>query len=55
MSDLKGDVESPCIHVCTLDERDVCVGCDRSSDEIMRWSTMSDEEKRYVTERIRGS
>jgi predicted Fe-S protein YdhL (DUF1289 family) len=54
MRSLKGDVESPCIHVCVLDEKDVCVGCDRSEDEIMRWSTMSDEEKQQIVERPRS-
>jgi predicted Fe-S protein YdhL (DUF1289 family) len=41
---------SPCIKICTLDpKRSFCTGCGRTLDEIARWSTMSDEERRAVT------
>jgi predicted Fe-S protein YdhL (DUF1289 family) len=55
MSSLKSTVESPCVHVCVLDEKDVCVGCDRTSDEILRWSKMSEDEQRQIVERPRSS
>lgn len=29
--------ESPCIGVCLLDEKDVCVGCERHINEIVNW------------------
>ena len=41
-------METPCIRNCTLDDRDVCVGCKRTLDEIMRWTAMSDAERRTV-------
>ena len=41
-------VRSPCIAVCSLDERDMCIGCQRTGDEITRWGRMSDEERRAV-------
>ncbi|WP_445193683.1 DUF1289 domain-containing protein [Sphingomonas sp. Tas61C01] len=31
---------SPCNQVCTLDERDVCLGCGRTIDEIAAWATL---------------
>ena len=43
-------VESPCIFVCTLDASDICVGCGRSAQEIMNWTSYSDEEKALVVE-----
>ena len=36
---------SPCINVCTLDARGLCVGCLRSGEEIGRWMAMSAEEQ----------
>lgn len=30
----------------------VCAGCGRTLDEIARWSTMSDEDKRAVLARL---
>lgn len=30
-------VPSPCIRLCTLDEREVCVGCYRTLDDIRLW------------------
>lgn len=41
-------VESPCVSLCTLDEKDICVGCHRSVDEIIRWRQMDDGERREV-------
>ncbi len=36
---------SPCINVCALDARGLCVGCLRSGDEIGRWPSMSAAEQ----------
>lgn len=41
-------VRSPCVSVCALDEKDVCIGCHRTGDEILRWTTMTDDERRQV-------
>ena len=44
-------VESPCIKVCVLDARNVCVGCGRTIDEITQWSRMTEEQQRLVVDR----
>lgn len=44
-------VASPCASLCALDEDDLCVGCQRSADEIRRWGLMSNEERREVLQR----
>lgn len=41
-------VRSPCVSVCALDENDVCIGCNRTSDEILHWTRMTDDERREV-------
>lgn len=41
-------VASPCVNVCALDEQDICTGCQRSVQEIGRWSRMDDTERRAV-------
>jgi len=43
-------IKNPCIHVCTLDENKVCIGCYRTLDEIRGWFGMSDEQKLKVIE-----
>lgn len=43
---------SPCVGVCTLDQHGQCMGCRRSADEIARWLTMSDNERRAVLARL---
>lgn len=48
MTDRKDRVRSPCVSVCALDERDICIGCHRTGDEITRWTRMSDDERRDV-------
>ena len=51
-------VASPCVHVCALDEADICIGCQRSAAEITRWGRMDNAERRQVllrcTERARA-
>ncbi|XKH01209.1 DUF1289 domain-containing protein [Marinobacter nauticus] len=41
-------VRSPCVSVCALDENDICIGCQRSGDEILRWTSMTNQERRDV-------
>lgn len=42
-------VASPCNSVCRVDARTgFCEGCLRTIDEIIAWSTLSDDEKRAV-------
>ncbi|MNZ49993.1 hypothetical protein D3C78_677730 [compost metagenome] len=41
-------VASPCVHVCALDDNDLCLGCQRSADEITRWGRMDNTERRAV-------
>ena len=41
-------VRSPCVHVCSLDEQDICIGCQRTADEITRWGRMDNTERREV-------
>ncbi len=51
-------VASPCVSICALVDDDICVGCQRSADEITRWGRMSNEERRVVllrcAERLRA-
>ncbi len=41
-------VASPCVHVCALDEEDICIGCQRSVAEISQWSRLDNAERRRV-------
>lgn len=34
-------IKSPCIGNCCLNDKDVCLGCFRTLDEILSWSSMS--------------
>ena len=44
-------VASPCISVCLLDEKDVCVGCYRTADEITQWMECDNDTKRMILSR----
>jgi predicted Fe-S protein YdhL (DUF1289 family) len=39
---------SPCIRICQLDDRQICLGCFRSRAEIVRWMQMTAAERLAV-------
>ena len=42
-------MKSPCVKVCIMDpQREVCMGCARTLDEIARWGLMSEEQRSAV-------
>lgn len=41
-------VPSPCTRQCCLDAQDVCLGCGRHLQEIIRWHEAGDEERRGI-------
>lgn len=41
-------VSSPCVKICELDSRGLCIGCFRTRDEIARWMEMSELERAAV-------
>jgi predicted Fe-S protein YdhL (DUF1289 family) len=43
---------SPCINVCSLDERNLCRGCYRNLEEIVAWGRMTPEEQWAVLHAI---
>jgi predicted Fe-S protein YdhL (DUF1289 family) len=48
VSEQERPVASPCVHVCALDDEDICIGCRRNVAEITRWSRMDNAERRQV-------
>jgi hypothetical protein len=45
-------VSSPCIGICELRDG-VCTGCDRTIEDIMRWSEMTDEQRKERMDELR--
>jgi predicted Fe-S protein YdhL (DUF1289 family) len=42
-------MQSPCVRVCVIEPAtSLCAGCGRSLEEIARWSTMTEEERRRI-------
>lgn len=42
-------MDSPCIKVCVIEpQTGLCQGCGRSLDEIARWASMTDDERRAI-------
>lgn len=52
MSRVSDKVRSPCVSICALDESDVCIGCQRTGDEILRWTSMTDDQRRDVLRKV---
>ena len=45
-------VPSPCIDVCRLDARGLCIGCRRTIEEITEWSRASDARRREILREV---
>jgi hypothetical protein len=41
-------IPSPCVRNCCLNEEDVCLGCFRHIDEIIRWGEAADGERQQA-------
>jgi len=39
---------SPCVDICRLDARGLCVGCRRTMDEITEWPRASETRRREI-------
>ena len=48
MSEAPNRVQSPCVEICALDDKDMCIGCYRTANEIIEWFSASDERKREI-------
>jgi len=44
----KEPIPNPCIRHCCLDQDDICLGCYRSVDEILRWSQSSNQQRQEI-------
>lgn len=45
--------QSPCVGICsTTFGDDICFGCQRTYEEVIRWNTMRDEEKHAINVRL---
>ncbi len=42
------DVPSPCIGVCSVDDRGYCKGCMRKREERFAWQTLTPVQKQHV-------
>ena len=48
MNDPFRAVLSPCIGICSLDERGLCEGCHRTGQEIAAWSVLDDATRLHL-------
>lgn len=45
------DPDSPCVRNCCLDDAEVCIGCGRHLQEILRWSQADASERQAIVAR----
>ena len=46
------ELASPCVNICKVED-DVCIGCGRTLEEIAHWTSMSNEERKEINERVK--
>ena len=45
------DVPSPCVGICQSDDKGHCLGCMRTRDERLNWSSFNNDDKQKVIKR----
>ena len=51
----RAETESPCIRVCVVHpQAGICTGCHRTTDEISRWSRMTQQERQEIMAALPG-
>jgi predicted Fe-S protein YdhL (DUF1289 family) len=46
-------IENPCTKVCTIDPASgLCIGCGRTLDEIARWLSLAESERRRIIDEL---
>ena len=45
-------MKTPCNAICCLDLNNVCIGCGRTSREIVDWAKMTDDQRNQIMERL---
>jgi hypothetical protein len=48
LSDAEAGAPSPCVDICRLDARGLCIGCRRTIEEITEWSRASESRRREI-------
>ena len=50
----RGPLPSPCVNICQMDAHSgLCIGCFRNIDEIIAWSSATEDKKRAVWREIK--
>ena len=47
-------VPSPCVDICRLDAKGLCVGCYRTIDEIIEWPRASEARRREILHELKA-
>lgn len=47
-------VQSPCTNVCRLNQDNICIGCERTIQEIIDWPTKSISQKHAILNRLKN-
>ena len=42
---------TPCVSICKLEDG-ICIGCERTKEEIAKWKRYTDEERMVVMKRL---
>nr|WP_262965676.1 DUF1289 domain-containing protein [Methylobacter psychrophilus] len=45
-------ISSPCIRKCCLNDEDICMGCFRSLNEIIRWTQVDEKTRRHFMDNV---
>lgn len=46
-------METPCVNICVIDQATrLCAGCHRSIEEIARWRSYTDAERRSIMAKL---
>lgn len=45
------DIHKPCIRKCCLNEKDICLGCFRTYNDMLAWRNVSIQDKKEMLQK----
>jgi len=51
---MSDEIQSPCTDLCIMEDG-ICTGCGMTNEEVTKWATMTNEDRKKVIDRLEAA